>query len=119
MLNWVFGGAAVTQPANWSVALATAAPNSTSAFEVPTGIGLNRAPITWPAAAAAGTVSNTATVSFGSATGAVTISGVTIWNTSGSVGGSAIAYGTLAAARAMQSGDSLTFPPAAITVSLV
>ena len=70
-----------------------------------------------PAAASpAGTVQNTASMSFGPFSTAATISGIQTWDTMLSAGsGNMIEYGTLATARTVGVGDSLVIASAALT----
>lgn len=116
MLNWVLRNTGAA-PAAWGVSLALGAPSSISASEVGAGSNLDRKTVVFNAATS-GTCSNSAALTFGTATGAVTISGLAVWDTASSVNGSMLWYGTLAAARTLASGDSLVIATGALVITL-
>ena len=82
MLDWVCGGATPTRPTNWGVGLSLGAPSSTSGSEVGTGSGWTRQTCPFPAASSpAGSVSNSAAMTFGPGLTAATFSGIQLWDT--------------------------------------
>jgi len=121
LLNWHLSASAISQPGQpKAVGLTTTTPTSVSAFEIATGSGQSRQSVVY-SVWAANSIINSNTVSFGPFTVAnQTIVGLQIWNTasSGSTGELMFWYGTLANARQVSSGDSLTFAPGAIVHTL-
>lgn len=115
-LDWLMGGATPTRPSAWAIGLGTAVPNASAASEL-TMAGYTRQVVTFGAAASpAGSVSNANTMSFGPFSTGCTLSGVHVWDGTG--GANFLWYGSLATARTLGAGDSLTFAVGAITASL-
>ncbi len=122
MLNWVLGGAGVTQPTKWGVGISLGAPSSTSGSEVGTLSGYTRQSMAWGAAgtpAGSGTVTNASAITFGPFLTAQSLSGLLIWDTMLSANsGNLLWYGTLATARTLGVGDSLVIASGSILVTL-
>ncbi len=120
MLNWVFGGAAVTKPTIWAIGLSLGTPNSTSGSEV-TIAGYARSTVTWAAAGTptgSGTVTNANAISF-SMTSTATLVGFQIWDTIlASNSGHMLAWGTLSAASVVPPASGASFASGALTVVL-
>lgn len=116
MCNWLLCGTGV-QPATRGIGLSLGAPTSGSSSEIGTGSGLSRATVTF-ATATAGTVSNAASVSFGPASSAATITGMVVFDTLAATSGNMLIFGNLATVRTLLSGDSLTIAQGALTFSL-
>lgn len=120
ILNWAFGKGSPVQPTNWGVGLAVGAPSSTSASELGTGTGLSRQSLTMAAAASpAGSMSNAASMNFGSlaVAGPTVISGIQVWDQTAS-GGNMLFYGTLATARTLFTNDQLVIASGNLVVTL-
>lgn len=120
-LNW-FLLASTTNAATHAINISLGVPNATSASEIATGSGFTRQTVTWAGitfAGGTGSATNTNTVSFGPASAAATVSGVEMWDNLTSGSGTFMAFGTLATARTLSSGDSLIFNPGNLTVTLV
>lgn len=106
-LDWLMGGASPTRPTTRYLALFTAAPNDAGGGTEVSGSGYARQAFTC-GAAASGTCSNDAAVSFtasGGNFGTVTHIGVL----SASSGGNLIWHGALAASKTVNDGDTLNF----------
>jgi len=116
-LDWLLGGAVPTRPSNWSIGLSLGVPSSTSGSEITTGSGYARQTLVMPAAASpAGSVTNTASASFGPFSGGASITGIQIWDTILTLNsGNMLLYGTLATARTVGVGDSLIINSGALT----
>ena len=116
-LDWLLGGAAATEPAAWGVGLSLGVPSSVSGSEITTGSGYARQTMVMPAAASpAGTVKNTASMSFGPFSGAASITGIQIWDTILTLdSGNMLMYGVLSTARTVGIGDSLIVASGALT----
>jgi len=116
-LDWLLGGATPTRPTAWSVGLSLGVPSSTSGSEITTGSGYARQTVVMPAAASpAGSVTNTAAMTFGPFSGAASITGLQIWDTILTLNsGNMLMYGTLATARTVGVGDSLVINSGALT----
>lgn len=83
LVDWAFGGANPTRPTGWEVSLHTGDPGAAgTANEVGGGVGYARRPATFTAAAA-GAATNTATITFGPASGAGfgTVTFAAVWDT--------------------------------------
>jgi hypothetical protein len=119
MLNYSLAGGAPTI-ASWAVGLATGGPPTTaSASEIATGLGANRAAVTFGAAASpAGSASNNNTLSYGPMSSGATVSGIQVWNTNAAAGGSYLWFGTLSVARTLNVGDSLLINPGSLVITL-
>ena len=119
-LDWMLGGAAVTQPATRALGLSLGVPSSVSQSEMNTGLGYTRQAAAFAAAASpAGSASNNAAVTFGPFNTAMTIVGISLWDTVLTLNsGNALWYGTLTASRAVSSGDSLVIAAGALVITL-
>lgn len=117
MLDWSLGGAAATEPAAWAVGLSLGVPSSVSGSEITTGSGYARQTLVMPAAASpAGSVTNTAAMTFGPFSGGASITGIDIWDTILTLNsGNLLYFGTLATARTVGVGDSLVIASGALT----
>ena len=120
MLDWVLGGAAVTQPGTHFVGLATVVPSSTAGSEIAAGTGYTRQAASFSAAQSpAGSAVNQLAMTFGPFSGALTLSGITVWDTQlGANSGNLLWYGTLASARALGAGDSFVVPAGSLLITL-
>lgn len=122
MLDWVLGGAAVTQPPTRAIGLSLGSPTSVSGSEMTTlGYVRQTGGVTTPfgAANASGTAYNTVPFTFGTFNAAGSVSGIQIWDTPGSSNsGNMLWYGLLAAPRTVNSGDSIVIATSALTVTL-
>ena len=122
MLNWMLGMTTTpTRPTGpLAVNLSLGAPSSTSASEVATGSGITRQALT-QAAWAAGTMTNSAAMTFGPVSSGCTVSGISIWDTGagGNTGiGNYLWYGLLSTVRTLGVGDSLQIPTGGLTITL-
>ena len=117
ILDWLLGGATPTRPTAWAVGLSLGVPSSTSGSEITTGSGYARQTVVMPAAASpAGSVTNTASMSFGPFSGAASITGIQVWDTILTLNsGNMLMMGTLATARTVGIGDSLIIASGALT----
>jgi hypothetical protein len=116
VLDWIYGGATPTRPAAWGVGLSLGVPTSVSGSEITTGSGYTRQTLAMPAASSpAGTVANTASLSFGPFSGGASITGLQIWDTTVYLTGNMWEYGTLATPRTVGIGDSLVIASGALT----
>jgi hypothetical protein len=120
MLDWVFGGAAATQPSSRLIALSTGTPTSVSASgEIGTGQGYTRQTMSpGGAASPAGSVSNNAAVTFGPFSSSNAIQGLLIYDTISVNSGSILWYGTLLTARTVLTGDTLFVSTGGLIVTL-
>ena len=114
-LNWTLTtGTAPTRPTTWYVALHTADPTEVgTTAELTTGQASTyaRQAITFGTSTTSST-SNTGTVSFsvGTVTGSVTVSHISIWNSSSATASTNVYYyGSLSVAKTLSTGDTLTF----------
>ncbi len=123
-LDWtlVGGGATPAQVAGNFVGLASIAVSSTGTTgEFATTLAYSRVSGNMAAAstpASSAISSNSAAFTFGAVNGAVTASGVFLSDSAVSGAGTFLYYGTLATARALASGDTLTFGIGALTITL-
>ncbi len=121
-LDWSLASAAPSQVAGNFVGLASIAISSTATTgEFATTLAYSRvsgnmAPSSTPASSAV--ASNSASFVFGAVNGAVTASGVFVSDSASSGAGTFLYYGTLATARALASGDTLTFGIGALTITM-
>lgn len=116
ILDHIFRNAAYTSPASVHLALYTAAPSDAGGGTEVSGNGYAREAITF-GAASGGTISNSAAVEFtatGGNFGTVTHWGIFDAGTSGNL----LAHGSLAASRAVNDGDTLTFAIGDIDITL-
>jgi hypothetical protein len=104
LMDWLMGGATPTRPSARYVALHTGAPGETGASnEVGAGVGYARQAATFTAASG-GACENTATITFGPASGAGfgTVTHVSIWDAVSS--GNCLWQGALSASQAVAAG---------------
>lgn len=128
LLDWILGGAAVTQPTTRAIGLSFGTPTSVSGSEITVVSGYTRqsqgATPFGAATSPGGSAFNVTPFTFGPVSTAMTMVGVQIWDTMTGTsnaspnGGNMLWYGTLSAARTLASGDSLVFATSALTVSL-
>ncbi len=123
MLDWVLGGAAPTRPTTWWVGLSLGAPTSVSGSEVTIGAAFNysrqgAATVFGAAATPAGlgSATNNMALTFGTFASSATISGLFVADASTS--GNILWYGTLAAVRTPNVGDSLILAQSALVITL-
>lgn len=119
-LDWLLGGAAVTQPTKWGVGLALGAPASTSGSEMTTGVGYVRQTMSFSAATSpAGSAVNAIAATYGPLSNGGVIVGLQIWDTVLSLNsGNMLWYGTLQTARTFLAGDYVIINSGALTISL-
>jgi hypothetical protein len=116
ILKWAFTADSVTRPTVWYVGLFTANPGETGggATEI-TGNNYSRIAVTL--SVSGDTASNTSAVEFPTATGSWgTVTHAAIFDHA--TAGSQIAYASLSASRAIDTGDVLRFPAGDIDVTL-
>lgn len=123
-LDWVFG-AAPTQPAQrWAALLyATANFNSTMTAthgtEYSSNQGYARQSVQMsPAASPAGSVSNTAAMTFGPFSSSAAINGLLVTDTGSIFAGNILWYGTLLTARTVLPGDTLVVSAGQLLVTI-
>jgi len=120
LLDHVLGGTSFGQPANLYVGLFTGTPNSnleagTLTDEV-SGGNYTRKAVTF-SAASSGTASNSATVTFDTATANWgTITSVAVIDAS--TGGNVLFYGSVTASKTIESGDTFQIASGNLTISL-
>jgi hypothetical protein len=121
-LDWVFGGAAATQPTTRYAALTYGTPFSTSTAlgtEHSSNLGYARATLLMSAAASpAGSCSNTASFSFGPFSSSSAIQGLMVMDTQSINSGNMLWYGTLLTARTVQPGDTLVVAAGQLLVTI-
>jgi hypothetical protein len=120
MLNWVFGGAAVTKPSAWGIGISLGTPNSTSGSECSVS-GYARQTVTFRSAANIGSQGQVANINIPTFTflSACTIKGFAIWDTVlSSNSGNLLAWGTLSASSIMASGSSCSIATGNIQILL-
>jgi len=119
ILDWVFGGAAATQPASRLVALSIGTPTSVSGSEMASNSGYVRATVQAAAAASpAGSASNTNSITFGPFSTTATIQGCLVYDTISINSGNIWWYGTLLTARTPLAGDSMVMNPGSLIATL-
>jgi hypothetical protein len=116
ILDHVFRNSAYTAPSTIHVALFTSAPNDAGGGTEVSGNGYARQSMAF-SAASSGSISNSSSVEFPTATGDQgTITHVGLFDASSS--GNLLAYGALTASKAVGSGDVFRFNAASLTISL-
>lgn len=116
VLDHVFRNSAYTAPSNIYVALFTAAPNDAGGGTEVSGNGYARQVMAF-SAASSGSISNSGSVEFPTATGSQgTISHMGLFDASSS--GNLLAYGALTASKTVGSGDVFRFNASSVTISL-
>ena len=122
-LDWVFG-AAPTQPAQrWMALCYTPSFNSTmtanAGTEYSTNLGYARQSVLMsPAASPAGSVSNTAAMTFGPFSSSAAIVGCLVTDTGSIFAGNILWYGTLLTARTVLPGDTLVVAQGQLLVTI-
>ena len=116
VLDHVFRNSAYTAPSTIYVALFTAAPNDAGGGTEVSGNGYARQSMAF-SAASSGSISNSGSVEFPTATGSQgTITHMGLFDASS--GGNLLAYGALTASKAVDSGDVFRFNASSVTISL-
>lgn len=117
ILDHVFGGAAYTAPATMYLALYTVAPTDSTAGTEVTTTGTAYARQTVAFTVSGNTASNTAAIEYATATanyGTVVAVGVL----DASTGGNLMAYASLSASKAIETGDVFRVPAGDLDISL-
>jgi len=118
LLNFLMTTGTATRPTNWYLALFTAAPSDTGGGTECSGNGYSRQTVAWDAASGSGgTTSNSGTVTFtasGGNFGNVTHIGIFDASTSGNL----LWHGAMAAAKQVNSGDSIQFATGSIDLTI-
>ena len=118
LLNFLMTTGTATRPTNWYLALFTAAPNDAGGGTECSGNGYSRQTVAWDAASGTGgTTSNSAPVTFtasGGNFGNVTHIGIFDASTSGNL----LWHGAMAAAKQVNSGDSIQFATGSIDLTI-
>lgn len=119
LLNFELGGANVTasSPVQRALGLATGTPVQGTYFEIGTGSGYSRIVATF-SGASGGTTNNLNAMTFGPFSAACTIQGMQVWDTTAATAGNNLRYGTVTAARAISSGDSVIFNPGSLICTI-
>jgi hypothetical protein len=112
LLSWLLTNGVATRPTAWFVQLHTANPGEEGTSGVLAGQA--RTAVTF-GAPTNGVASNSAGVTI-SITAGGQITHISLW--SASTGGTALAYGALATARTVQSGDTLSIPVGQLSLTL-
>jgi len=116
VLDHVFRNSAYTAPSTIYVALFTSAPNDAGGGTEVSGNGYARQSMAF-SAASSGSISNSGSVEFPTATGSQgTITHVGLFDASSS--GNLLAYGALSASKTVDSGDVFRFNASSVTISL-
>ena len=116
VLDWLMTNGSATRPTSWYVALYTAAPNDAGGGTEVTGAGYARQSVTF-GAASGGAASNNSVATFTASGGDFgTISHIGIHDAVS--GGNLIWHGSLAAARTVVDGDSISFASGAIDLTI-
>lgn len=118
LLNFLMTTGTATRPTNWYLALYTAAPNDAGGGTEVSGNGYSRQTVAWDAASGTGgTTSNSGNVTFtasGGNFGNVTHIGIFDASTSGNL----LWHGAMAAAKQVNSGDSIQFATGSIDLTI-
>ena len=118
LLNFLMTTGTATRPTNWYLALFTAAPSDTGGGTECSGNGYSRQTVAWDAASGSGgTTSNSGTVTFtasGGNFGNVTHIGIFDASTIGNL----LWHGAMAAAKQVNSGDSIQFATGSIDLTI-
>lgn len=122
-LDWVFGGAAATQPTTRYVALTYGTPFSTGfpavGTEYSSNQGYARQTLLMSAAASpAGSCSNTAAMTFGPFSSSSAIQGCLVMDTQSIQSGNVLWFGTLLTARTVLPGDTLVISAGQLLVTI-
>lgn len=118
-LNFLMNTATATRPVAWGIGLSTGVPSSVSGSEIGTASGYARQSGFF-GTAAAGSLINTAAVTYGPWSNQATVSGITIWDTvtTAANGGDMLWYGTFATAQTVLAGQYIVINSGALTISL-
>jgi hypothetical protein len=117
ILDHLFIGSAYIRPSNLYVALFTVTPGESTPGTEVSGSGYSRVLFNNWAAAASGSVSNNAAISFPDAAASWgTIVGFGIYDSAS--GGNLLLYGDLTTAKAIASGDSVQFASGNLVINL-
>ncbi len=104
VLDHIFGGSSLTQPANLYVDMCTDTPTDASACTAAScGIGNRKVFNDWTAAAS-GAISNNTAIVFDAPSGSCTLTHFEIWDTSS--GGTRVGWGALAGSVVLINGDA-------------
>ena len=115
LLDWCFGAAAVTQPAQRWIGFATDTPTSQSTFDGPFNTRVSVRMVA--AQSPAGSVTNNVAMSLATATAApASVFGFNIWDST--VGGTRLAYGTCTAVIGAKSGDNINIAAGLLLVTI-
>ena len=115
ILDHVFGGAAYTAPSTLYVALYTATPNDAGGGTELSGSGYTRKSAAFTTSGA--TTSNSGAVEYDTATGSWgTITHIGVFDAATS--GNLLAYGTLSASKAVDTGDVFRIPAGDLDITL-
>jgi hypothetical protein len=120
-LDWILQAATPTRPAALWMGLATGTPgsNNNAASELNTSFGYSRLSALFAAAnSPAGSASNSAAMTFGPFSSAVSVLGGHLWDGSPVGSSSMILYGTLQTARTVGVGDSLVIAAGAAVATI-
>jgi hypothetical protein len=119
LLNFELGGAVVTasSPVQRALGLATGTPVIGTFVEIGTGSGYSRIVATF-GSASGGTSTNSNNMTFGPFSAACTIQGMHLWDTTAATAGNNLRFGTVTAARAISSGDSVIFNAGSLVCTL-
>lgn len=114
-LQWLFTANSVTRPSAWYLGLFTAAPGEGGGGTEVSGNGYTREAVTFTVSG--NTASNDAAIEFPTATGSWgTITHAAVFDASTS--GNMIAYASLAASKAIDTGDILRVPTGDLDITL-
>lgn len=118
LLNFLMTTGTATRPTNWYLALYSAAPSDSGGGTEISGSGYSRQSVSWDAASGTGgTTSNSGNVTFtasGGNFGNVTHIGIF----DASSGGNLLWHGAMAAAKQVNSGDSIQFATGSIDLTI-
>lgn len=115
VLTWVFTGNAVTRPTAWYIGLFTAAPGEAGGGTEVSGGSYAREAATFTVSG--DTASNSANIEFTAATASWgTVTHIAVFDAS--TGGTQIAYASLTASKAIDTGDILRIPAGDLDITL-
>ena len=115
VLTWVFTGNAVTRPTAWYIGLFTAAPGEAGGGTEVSGGSYAREAATFTVSG--DTASNSANIEFTAATASWgTVTHIAVFDAS--TGGNQIAYASLTASKAIDTGDILRIPAGDLDITL-
>ena len=115
VLTWVFTGNAVTRPTAWYIGLFTAAPGEAGGGTEVSGGSYAREAATFTVSG--DTASNSANIEFTAATASWgTVTHIAVFDAS--TGGNQIAYASMTASKAIDTGDILRIPAGDLDITL-